>query len=652
MSGSLAERHRPHSFDDFVGQENSVKILSTLAQSGIARHLLLKGDVGSGKTSFARVYAAALLCEARLADGSPCRKCKRCQSREFFLEYDTPFEGGAAENIVALLKEVDQRSQHDRLCVFLDECHELSTDATDLFLKRLEAKSKNVVYAFATTDPSRLSPAFCSRLMNIDVHFLTQARSILFLQAIAQKENIDCTPQGLRLLAAFEQGCPRAMLTTLETIKLTGHRVDLDNVKDHYGRDNTDHIVNYISALALGDASCQVQAMQAWPGPLQEKLRVVQRFLTTIYYNNILGDDVVVYPVAYALAKERDQITSLFCKRWAVERPSDLASRWVRILDFWVKHIAVHPSLTLPLFEDLVNRQLNQPEPENNTVVAIPLVGTPISRDQPVDPRSERQHLSYEDAYELISRASFYIQQFGRCLNAAFVIWPGYECSEDDLREAVHQFRTDLEVFLKERLDAILLFERYESACGRLVAHIPDFAKYNAQLEDFCAEYRGALRCKIDLRLASIARSRNKSVGFHWREVLRLCEGLPAPSHSADAFLERGIYGLLGRTRETGVMKVPLIEFSGGFGHLQKEGLNGLPYQSALNASAWAKLKTGWEFHEYDYREKQSVIHQRQIEELESLDAGESEYAELRLRWENGARSREDFWKNKWKSDA
>src|SRR5262245_5056311 len=101
MKISLDEKYRPKGFADFVGLADARQILSRLARHGIRRNILLWGALGSGKTSIVRVYAAALHCSSRLADGSPCWTCAPCREQEYLLEYDTPLDGGDVKSIAA-----------------------------------------------------------------------------------------------------------------------------------------------------------------------------------------------------------------------------------------------------------------------------------------------------------------------------------------------------------------------------------------------------------------------------------------------------------------------------------------------------------------------------------------------------------------------
>jgi DNA polymerase-3 subunit gamma/tau len=72
---ALARKYRPKSFSDLIGQEAVAKTLSlALSSSKLSHAYLFSGIRGSGKTSTARIFAKALLCE-RGPTNNPCQEC-------------------------------------------------------------------------------------------------------------------------------------------------------------------------------------------------------------------------------------------------------------------------------------------------------------------------------------------------------------------------------------------------------------------------------------------------------------------------------------------------------------------------------------------------------------------------------------------------
>lgn len=664
MTMSLDEKYRPRRFSDFEGQSNAVEILSRLAKRKIRRNILLKGDLGSGKTSFAHVYARALFCESLLADGSPCNSCGPCCEHEYLFEYDTALHGGDLQSVTEFLQKVDFAARTSAGAVaFLDECHVLTKQAMDAFLKRLERRDSNTVYVFATTESSSLKRTFLSRLMKIDVRALTLPIAIRFLERIAAAENISVTKDGLSLIAAFEEGYPRAMLTALEMIRSADQKADLETVKSHYGRDRADCLVDYMLALADGDGPRQTQVFQGWPGALSDKVAAVQGFLTTFYYNNVRGEDVVGYPLAYALKAERAKVARQFCLRWGAADPSALESRWLRMLNFWNDGARASLQLSIPIFEDLVNRGLDLQTSSVGIAAADIEQINGGAKHQTYDSHplqsveKDDRFFEFSDAYAIINRSSFFLQAYGVCMNASFVISPGFLAEDEDVKSAVRRFRDKIEQEFggEAPFGTILLFERSHVVMGRILAHIPRLkeASIREQLKGFCKEYRDPLYLLVELSLSGIQDSQAKAQSFHWHETLRLCGGLQQDDAAGDRHSH--VVRLLKERRPTQMLRAPFVEFSGAIhdAALTSVDLYSPPFISALDENRLDAVTSGWEFDEHKYRIEQADQRRQQFEELNSIygqtQQGVRAREELKLDWATEDVVRASNWKNRQK---
>jgi DNA polymerase-3 subunit gamma/tau len=80
VSVGLALKYRPRRFQDLVGQRHVSAVLRELVKAGSPpQQLLLSGGSGLGKTTVARIFAAALLCE-NPQDGDACGACVDCDT--------------------------------------------------------------------------------------------------------------------------------------------------------------------------------------------------------------------------------------------------------------------------------------------------------------------------------------------------------------------------------------------------------------------------------------------------------------------------------------------------------------------------------------------------------------------------------------------
>lgn len=252
MSESLALRYRPREFSAVVGQRSVQVILRQMVvKDDVPSALLFDGSRGCGKTTTARVLAAALNCEVQ---PGPCGACPSC--RAVFdgtsldvLEIDAA-SNGLVGDIRTLREQVMYSTGGRKRVVLLDEAHSMSREAFNALLKTLEEPPPDTVFILLTTEPGRILETVLSRCMTFTFNRIPLQAMIDRLQFICDAEGLDAEPALLGLIAERADGGMRDAVMALDQVTRVGIRTAVDYL-DLLGE--KDFAPGLVRALADGD---------------------------------------------------------------------------------------------------------------------------------------------------------------------------------------------------------------------------------------------------------------------------------------------------------------------------------------------------------------------------------------------------------------
>ena len=202
----LAERMRPRTFDEFVGQQDLLapgRPLREAIERDLLQSIILWGPPGTGKTTLARIIADT--------------------TRARFVSFSAVLSG--IKEIREVMSEAERirRTTGRRTIVFIDEIHRFNKAQQDAFLPRVEAG--DIILIGATTEnPSfEVNAALLSRSKVFVLHGLTtdEVASIL-ARAVAtpdrglDAETLTVDDDALRGIAVYANGDARVALNLLE----------------------------------------------------------------------------------------------------------------------------------------------------------------------------------------------------------------------------------------------------------------------------------------------------------------------------------------------------------------------------------------------------------------------------------------------------
>ena len=248
MSLALARKYRPATFDDLIGQEAVSQTLSLALDGNRLSHAyLFSGLRGSGKTSTARIFAKALLCEQG-ATSHPCGTCTHCvmasqNSHMDIIEMDAASNRGI-DDIKDLIEHTKYKPSSARYKIFIiDEVHMLTPQAFNALLKTLEEPPDFVKFILATTDPLKLPATILSRTQHFRFKKIPQNLVLKHLEHILDLENVGYERDALDIIARSGAGSLRDSLTLLDqAIVYSKNFVDVGTVTGMLGIIEPSHL--------------------------------------------------------------------------------------------------------------------------------------------------------------------------------------------------------------------------------------------------------------------------------------------------------------------------------------------------------------------------------------------------------------------------
>jgi len=241
LSQALALKYRPRRFEDLIGQEAVSRTLAlALEQNRLGHAYLFSGLRGSGKTSTARIFAKALLCE-KGPTAKPCDTCEQCRMANEGRHIDIIEMDAASsrkiDDIRDLIEHTKYKPSTGRFKIFIvDEVHMLTKEAFNALLKTLEEPPEFVKFILATTDPLKLPATILSRTQHFRFKKIPKPLVISHLEHILNTENVAFEPEALEILARSGGGSLRDTLTLLDqAIVYAKGRVDVATVTQMLG---------------------------------------------------------------------------------------------------------------------------------------------------------------------------------------------------------------------------------------------------------------------------------------------------------------------------------------------------------------------------------------------------------------------------------
>lgn len=232
---SLAIKYRPKTWDDICEQKEVVDILTNQIKADEIKHgYLFTGPAGCGKTTAARIFANSI----NKGMGQP-------------IELDAA-SNNSVDDIRRLIEDAQTQAIDSEYKVFIiDECHMITPQGWNAFLKTLEEPPTKAIFIMATTNPEKIPATILSRVQRYNFQKISQKGIVMRLTEILAKEEIPQLSDSLEAveyIAKIAEGGMRDAITMLDKCLSYSTDLTVENVSKALG------VADYTTMFALTQA--------------------------------------------------------------------------------------------------------------------------------------------------------------------------------------------------------------------------------------------------------------------------------------------------------------------------------------------------------------------------------------------------------------
>jgi putative ATPase len=216
----LAERMRPQTLSDIVGQENLLgkgKLLDSMLASSILPSLILWGPPGTGKTTLARILARSTTAD--------------------FVYFSAVLSGVKEVRKTVELAEKLRKTEQRGTIFFIDEIHRFNKSQQDALLPHVESGLFTLIGATTENPSFQVIAPLLSRCRVLILESLSTKHLATILQrALNDIENglgaykLSFAPKSLKILTELSDGDARKGINTLEiAASIALHRINTEH---------------------------------------------------------------------------------------------------------------------------------------------------------------------------------------------------------------------------------------------------------------------------------------------------------------------------------------------------------------------------------------------------------------------------------------
>ncbi|XP_057812504.1 protein STICHEL-like 2 [Salvia miltiorrhiza] len=262
---SLCQKFMPRSFQELVGQNVVVRsLVSAVSSERIASLYLFHGPRGTGKTSSARVFAAALNCLSPEVE-KPCGSCRGCASvfsgRSSDVREVEISKINKISRFRSLVEDLDAPPVASRFKVYIvDDCHLLRGEAWAALLEL--PLPAHVVFIVVAPDLDELPSSIVSKAKCCSFQMVKVADIVSRLRGICDEEGVEIDEEALSFIAAKANGSVRDAETTLDQLSLLAKKITMPLVYEVNGVVSDGELLDLLCLALSSDASNTIRKVR------------------------------------------------------------------------------------------------------------------------------------------------------------------------------------------------------------------------------------------------------------------------------------------------------------------------------------------------------------------------------------------------------